>query len=272
MRPNPVFSCLIIVFALSFSINGYAAENSNDSFSTVGIVKTIEGEWVRIGATGPIALVFEQDGHVKVDFGNNGSIDVTSRYELNGTNISFVDEEGAMCHEPGVYEIHQDDDYYLAFDLIKDNCGGRIKSTMGYWTRPEFENKIKELALEISEDPRPELFLSRARIYLALGEGVRARSDLDVFIQKIDDDPRAYLNRAATQMPDDLHGVINDCNRTLKLEPDNMNAYFLRGLARYELGEKEEGCADFEKAIQLGFSVLRIAEQEKCAPFWEKDR
>jgi len=29
----------------------------------------------------------------------------------------------------------------------------------------------------------------------------------------------------------------------------------------YELGEKEQGCEDFCKAIELGFSVLRIAEQ-----------
>jgi tetratricopeptide (TPR) repeat protein len=59
-----------------------------------------------------------------------------------------------------------------------------------------------------------------------------------------------------------------DCNKAISLEPDNKNAYFLRGLARYELGEQEEGCEDFNKAIELGFSVLRIAEQEKCIDYW----
>jgi tetratricopeptide (TPR) repeat protein len=70
-------------------------------------------------------------------------------------------------------------------------------------------------------------------------------------------------------MPTDFQGVVEDCNNSIELDPENKNAYFLRGLARYELGEQEQGCADFEKAIQLGFSVLRLAEQQKCQKYWE---
>jgi hypothetical protein len=40
-------------------------------------------------------------------------------------------------------------------------------------------------------------------------------------------------------------------------------------LARYESGEQEQGCEDFSKAIELGFSILRIAEQERCIDFWD---
>ena len=42
------------------------------------------------------------------------------------------------------------------------------------------------------------------------------------------------------------------------------------GLARYELGEKEQACEDFRKAIELGFSVLRVAEQQRCPEFWDE--
>jgi len=62
-----------------------------------------------------------------------------------------------------------------------------------------------------------------------------------------------------------------DCNNAISLDPNNKNAYFFRGLARYELGEKEQGCADFRKAIELGFSVLRIAKQERDIGFWEEN-
>jgi len=66
-------------------------------------------------------------------------------------------------------------------------------------------------------------------------------------------------------------GVVADCNKAISLEPNNKNAYFIRGLARYELGEKEQGCEDFNKAIELGFSILRIAEQERCIDYWNQN-
>lgn len=228
------------------------------------------GKWVRVGPQGPMAIILKEDGTAEGDFGNDGTIDVLSKYELVGDTISFSDEGGAMCHETGQYKIFKNG-YYIAFDLISDNCSGRIKSTMGYWTRPEFKDFISELDAKLSDSVEPELLLTRARIYLAAGNSMNAQSDLDKYLEQINTNPRAYLNRAATYMPANLKGVIEDCNSTIKLEPKNKNAYFLRGLARYELGEKEAGCEDFEKAIQLGFSVLRIAEQQKCQLFWSED-
>jgi tetratricopeptide (TPR) repeat protein len=115
------------------------------------------------------------------------------------------------------------------------------------------------------------LYLSRARIYLATGTSDKAKEDFDSYLLTDTLDARVYINRAGTRFPIDLSGVVSDCNKAIFIEPDNKNAYFLRGLARYELGEKEQGCEDFSKAIELGFSVLRIAEQEKCIDFWEKN-
>jgi tetratricopeptide (TPR) repeat protein len=98
----------------------------------------------------------------------------------------------------------------------------------------------------------------------------KAKKDFDNYLLTDTLNSSVYINRAGTRFPNDLNGVVSDCNMAISLEPDNKNAYFLRGLARYELGEKEEGCEDFSKAIELGFSVLRIAEQEKCIDYWDK--
>ncbi len=229
------------------------------------------GKWVRIGPQGPMALILKEDGTVQGDFGNDGTIDVLSRYELDGDMISFNDESGAMCGEAGHYKILMDD-YYLAFDLINDNCGGRIKSTLGYWTRPEFKDFISELDAKMSENTEPEPLLTKARIFLAVGDAKNAKENLDEYISQIDTNPRAYLNRATTKMPGDLEGVIQDCNQCIKLDPNNKNAFFLRGSAWYEMGEVKAACADYERAIQLGFSILRLAEQEKCSVYWKDDQ
>ncbi|MEQ8358055.1 MAG: hypothetical protein RH860_01115 [Cytophagales bacterium] len=227
------------------------------------------GKWLRIGQTDPIAITIKENGLIETDFGHNQTIDVVTKYELSGDTIKFIDKDGKMCQNAGLYKMHQTK-YYLAFDLISDDCAGRIKSTMGFWTKPNFKDLIKQLDDKISKSQNPELHLNRARIFLATGIVDKARDDFDIYLLTDTLNARVYINRAGTRFPNDLIGVVSDCNKAISIEPNNKNAYFLRGLARYELGENEQACEDFNKAIELGFSVLRIAEQEKCMDYWEK--
>ncbi len=187
-----------------------------------------------------------------------------------GDTISFRDIKGEICPEAGKYRIFIRDEY-VAFDMLEDACGGRIKNTNGYWTRPDYQEKLKALDEKIGDDPDPGFLLTRARIYLSISQSKNAKADLDQYIQQDSTNARAFINRAATCFPKDMEGALADCNKAIGLEPDNKNAWFLRGLALYELGRKEEACADFAIAIELGFDILRIAEQEKCKEFWEEE-
>lgn len=230
----------------------------------------LTGTWVRIGHSGPVGLHFKNNGLVEGDFGNDGSVDVVDAYELHGDTVRFTDMEGQMCQGYGLYKISQTA-YYLALDLIEDNCGGRINQIMGFWTKPNFGELIATLDQEISDSPGPDSYLNRARIYMALGQPEQAKKDFDVYLLHDPSNARVYVNRAGTRFPADLEGVVDDCDKAIAIDPRLKNAYFLRGLARYELGKKEMGCEDFSMAIALGFSVLRIAEQEKCACYWDEE-
>jgi hypothetical protein len=261
---------LILLIILSTGI--LFASNSNKMQNSTTITKSdnsLVGKWVRIGQTGPICFDFKDNGLIEADFGNDQTVDVISGYELSGDTIKFVDKEGKMCEGYGLYKVNQTD-YYVSFDLIDDDCGGRIKTIMGFWTSPDFNDFLKTLSDEILKSPEPELYLNRARIYLATGMTKHAKDDFDKYLLTDTLDARVYINRAGTKFPNDLSGVVLDCNKAISLAPHNKNAYFIRGLARYELGEKEKGCEDFSKAIELGFSVLRIAEQEKCVDYWDE--
>ena len=247
--------------------------NQNTKKKNQTITKTdnpLIGEWIRIGHTGPISFNFKDNGLVEGDFGNDQTIDVIAKYEIHNDTIRFLDKQGQMCQGFGLYKMYQTE-YYLSFNLIDENCGGRIKTTMGFWTKPNFKDFITKLDKEISESSKPELLLNRARIYLAVAKSKQAKKDFDSFILKDTTNARVFINRAGIRFPNDLKGVVLDCNKAIALEPYNKNAYFLRGLARYDLGEQEQGCEDFNKAIQLGFSILKIAEQEKCSKFWNKE-
>jgi hypothetical protein len=261
---------LILIFMIVF----FCSCNSNKKQDKQVIEEfdnTIVGKWVRIGHTGPISFDFKENGLIEGDFGNDQTIDVVAKYELSGDTIKFIDKEGKMCEGIGRYKVYQTK-YYVSFDLIDDDCGGRIKTTMGFWTKPNFNDFLKTLDEKIANSPSPDLYLSRARIHLATGMTKKAKDDFDNYLLADTLDARVYINRAGTKFPDDLNGVVSDCNKAILLDPNNKNAYFLRGLARYELGEKEQGCEDFSRAIELGFSVLRIAEQERCIDFWNKGK
>ena len=263
MKTKPIY--LIFMIVLFFACK---PGKQQDEQATNPPDQTLSGKWVRMGQMGAISFNFREDGLVEGDFGNDQTVDVVSKYELSGDTVKFIDEEGQMCEGYGLYKVFQTE-YYVSFDLIDDECGGRISTTMGFWTRPEFNDFIQTLDEKIAQSPAPELYLDRARIYLATGMSQQAKADFDTYLLTDTLDAKVYINRAGTRFPNDLEGVVTDCNKAISLDPGNKNAYFLRGLARYELGEHEQGCEDFSKAIELGFSVLRIAEQERCRDYWE---
>ena len=257
---------LLVIFAFGY-LSGF-------NQSREGVAKaenSVLGQWVRIGQTGPVRFNFKENGIIEGDFGNDKTIDIVSEYKIINDTIIFQDKEGVMCPENGSYTVYMND-YYLALDLVDDNCNGRIKTTMGFWTRPNFNELRKELDNKISNSPNTDMYLNRARLYMAIGNSQKARSDFDIYLESNTTNSRVYINRAGTRFPDDMEGVVLDCNKAIDIDAGNKNAYFLRGLALYQLGEKKQACEDFSKAIELGFSILRIAEQEKCIEFWKEEK
>lgn len=260
----------IITIGLLTSCSQGAKKINQNNLEISNIEKSIHGQWVRIGHTGPISFDFKENGTIECDFGNDKTIDIFSEFHIQNDTISFQDKKGKMCEGTGFYTIDKTD-YYLAFDLVDDNCNGRIKTTMGFWTKPNFKELLEELDKKISDSPQANLYLNRARINMAIGNPKKAKSDFDIYLESDTTNARVYINRAGTRFPDDMKGVVFDCNRAIALDSNNKNAYFLRGLAFYGLGEEERACEDFSKSIELGFSILRIAEQEKCAEYWSEE-
>lgn len=254
---------LILLFA---GCNQLQPENQKAS----RLLNQLEGTWIKFGPAGILTLEFKKEGIVESDLGNDGTIDVVSEFKVHGDTVIFNDVKGETCPGEGRYLMDLQDEY-VSFDLVADSCAGRIRSTMGFWTRPNFQKLIKNLDQKIQENPNPDLLLTRARIYMASGQSKSAQADLDEYILRDSSNARAYINRASVRFPKNMQGALADCNKTISLEPENKNAYFLRGLALYSLGKKEEACADFSTAIDLGFNILRQAEWAKCKEFWEEE-
>ncbi len=230
--------------------------------------ENIEGEWIRLGHSGPIHMNFRENGTVEGDLNNDQQLDLIDSYRLQNDTIIFKDIEIQQCAGTGKYKIFQSP-YYLAFDLINDDCGGRIKTMMGFWVKPEFKGILDSLNNLIVKEKKPVDYLMRGRMFMALGISEKAKADFDIYLKSYPNDARALINRAGTRFPNDLQGIIEDCSKAIRINQNAKNAWFLRGLALYSLGKKEEACENFSKAIELGFNVLKIAEKDKCEAFWE---
>lgn len=269
MRITRILFPLLVAIVFLFNCKQKASKiESNKPDANTIVDHSILGKWLRMSPNGPISITFKENGTIESDLGDDNSIDVVSNYSIENDTIEFFDKEGKSCPNPGIYRIF-DHNFTIAFDLIDDNCSGRIKSTLGFWVRPDHQYSIVKLDSSIVNYDQKKDLLNRARIFMALGNSEMAKKDFDSYIKKDSLNARVYINRAGTRFPNDLKGVVSDCNKSIAIDPGNKNAYFLRGLALYGIGEKQQACTDFHHAIQLGFSILAEAEKEKCEEFWK---
>ena len=50
----------------------------------------------------------------------------------------------------------------------------------------------------------------------------------------------------------DVQGAIEDYSQAITIDPQNVTAYFNRGNAKVNLGDKEGACHDYKKVTALG--------------------
>jgi hypothetical protein len=268
MKALKIFLILTSIF-LTLSCNNKKANNETDASITITQPNdsTLIGVWKHMSPQGAVKIHFKENGTVETDLGDNNSVDITSNYIIKSDTIEFFDKEGKSCPNKGVYKIYHRG-YSVSFDVLDDLCNGRIKSTSGFWVRPNHKEQINELTSIIKKTNHKKYILHRGRMYLALGKNKLAKKDFDIFIKKDSLNSKVYIHRAATRFPYGFKGIINDCNKAISIDSTDKNAYFLRGIANYALDKKKKGCDDFQKSIDLGFKILKEAEYNKCKEFW----
>lgn len=98
-----------------------------------------------------------------------------------------------------------------------------------------------------------------------LSEARRSREEaLNLFRQTVRNKPNHDKAHAAIgevlRQKGDLRGALTELDESIRLNPDGMEAYNLRGLVEQGLGEPEAAIADFRRAIEVYEKIVREME------------
>lgn len=74
-----------------------------------------------------------------------------------------------------------------------------------------------------------------------------------------------YFNRANSKfLTDDFEGAIKDLTKVIMLKPQISDGYYWRAVNESKLQRKEEACADYQKAIELGDKDAKDDWEKVC--------
>lgn len=260
------FVLSFLLISLVISCKHEKPKNSlNESNGSIAKINSLTGKWIKQGAKSKVIMNLKTDGTLEMDLNSDGVADVVVDYEINDDIISFSGND-QVCKQACRYNI-KGNDYYLTFSYLDDKCFQRVRLTLGYWVRENYNDLLT--TVESKEAENKELI--KARMFLAIGDIERARKSIDKYIEIDANNSMSYVNRSEMRMySDDYDGIIKDCNNSIKLDSTNSLAYYFRGISKFKLNDLNGACEDYYRAIELGLSFLSAKENERCNEIWNK--
>jgi len=73
-----------------------------------------------------------------------------------------------------------------------------------------------------------------------------------------------YNSGVAKYDNQDYTGAISYYTKAIEVYPDDPDAYLVRGSCKIYLGQKESGCKDLQKALELGSTMAAAAIMKFC--------
>ncbi len=98
-----------------------------------------------------------------------------------------------------------------------------------------------------------EINLLAARIFRESGNGLESLKILNALLKEDESQPDYYIERAKTFARSGNHKFAEaDYSMALDLDATNGEIYYLKGIERLKMGDREGACADFRKAKMFG--------------------
>ena len=198
---------------------------------------------------------------------------IPAYFNRAGVRLKLSDYEGAINDYSQCIQLEPSSRHYEARGLAKYYSGNYSSAIVDY-------NKAIELAgIEKQLGVFEQLYLYRGEAKRMLGDYKGAFSDLNkvcdpwpgeylsMWIGNKDFSTvvQAFIVRGKTKNQiNDKKGAISDFSYAIQLDPNSSEAYYLRGLTKIALGQKNAGCLDLRKAGDLGYEKAFKAIAKSC--------
>ena len=121
-----------------------------------------------------------------------------------------------------------------------------------------YDNAILRFSQAISFNPQFILaYKYRAKAYEALEFYKEAVKDYDKCLELEPDNYEFYCDKANAMAEYDEESALTFFDKAIEINPKYIKAYNNRGRTYFSLDRKEEGIADFEKAIELSNIIIK---------------
>ena len=112
---------------------------------------------------------------------------------------------------------------------------------------------------------------NKAIFLLEQQDSIRAAGELELAIQYSPDHYKALvLSADIFRNHEDYDEAMQRYNRAIEAQPSISSAWLNRGLLKFYLKDKQEGCNDLSKAALLGNNNARMAIDEYCSNRYKK--
>lgn len=166
---------------------------------------------------------------------------------FNDLNKAINDFDKAIEHNPFTYMAY--------------NNRGQVKLKQGLL----FE-AISDLQKAIELNPATfQAYINLSEASKKIQNFPRAIRVLTNALEYFPGNPQLYENRGRIRLEDgDINGAINDFMSVINSYPRNASAYYYKAIAEFKTGRKEEACADFIKALELGYEPAQVLINKYC--------
>lgn len=170
---------------------------------------------------------------------------------------------GSIATDSGMYNNSLE---YLnkAIALDKENLFAFYNRALTEYKLDKNEDAIRDFNHVIYFNPSyNDAYFGRGNVYLKTGEYVMALSDYSLLLRRDRTHIGAWQNRAIVKGNlGDFIGALNDLDEVVRLNPEIGSSYYLRGIAKFELGIN--GCEDLKKSATLNYNGAKKAVDHYC--------
>lgn len=129
-----------------------------------------------------------------------------------------------------------------------------------YWEHKQYDNALDDMDSIIAFQPYGDYYFEKGKKQYAIGryaEALETFKDVKKARYRALTDSVSYLAYSASCI-----GKLGDTQKALKMYQEtldeytpNATLYYLRGITYFDIGRKEEGCEDWQKAIEMGMKI-----------------